>query len=274
MRHEMLDRNDPQEIAPPKPTRLLNPICGVVRVFLYLALAFVMFPAVLFAVSPQAGLVGVLLGAILACSMLLAALITALVGLSISRRLKRFQKGEYLVHWTYSTVEWLEFAESEWERSKKAARQGPFIGMGIGGISGLAIGAASGYAIFKGVGTAVLGALAGGVLLALLGWLLGYLAGAAGRLVGWRRYQWMRQRDGVTYIGADAAYCEGLYWSWSMMNTRLVRVEFVAGSPNVLEFTVSVYMPKGGAALYHYRAPVPAGHEDEALGVVERLSRR
>jgi hypothetical protein len=261
---------DRDRITPPTPARLVNPIHFYVGVFLYLTLAFVVLPLPLFAVSPAAGAWGELLGGVFGLSMLLSALITALVGWSVSRRLKRFQQGDYMVHWTYSREEWLTFAESEWEYRRAETRQAPRLGLLLGGFTGLICGGTAGYALFHAVLPVVLGALAGTLLLGLLGGLFGWLGGAATRWAHWRMYRWMRQRLGETYIGADAAYTDGCYWSWTAMNFELMGVELVAGPQAVLVFTLRVYMQKG-YALYRYRTPVPQGREAEAQWVVQRL---
>ena len=182
-----------------------------------------------------------------------------------------FRQGDYLAHWTYTEAEWLSFAESEWEHRRRESRQGAPLGLLIGGFTGLICGGAAAFALAPSVLPVVLGASAGGLALGLLGALIGWLGGCAARYAGWRTYQRMQRRVGETYIGADAACCGECYWSWTMPNFELVRMELVPGRPAVLVFTLRVYVPKGGAALYHYRAPVPRGREEEARRILHGL---
>ncbi|HVS34924.1 MAG TPA: hypothetical protein VMS17_05040 [Gemmataceae bacterium] len=262
----LTETRDQTEAAP-----LVNPIHFFVRVFLRLTLAFVVVPLPLFLVSRVAGFWAELFGCLFAVSMLIAAGITALYSWSISRRLKRFQKGDYLVHWTYTEEEWLSFAEMEWRRRRRETGRAPLVGLLIGGFSGLFCGGAAGYGLMENVPAVALGAVIGGAAFALLGGLLGWLGGAAARYAGWRTYQRMQKYVGETYIGADAAYCGETFWSWTMPNMALVRMELIPGDPAVLVFTLRVHMPKGGAALYSYRAPAPAGREEEARRILHWL---
>ena len=108
------------QTAQPALAPLPNPIYPVVRVFLYLSLAFVTLPLTLFPFSREAALWCELFGGLFAVSMLLAALITAVYAWPVARRLKRFRQGDYLAHWTYDRDEWLAFADGEWESPGKA----------------------------------------------------------------------------------------------------------------------------------------------------------
>jgi hypothetical protein len=264
---EMRNRSEVE----PTPARLTNPFYFYVRVFLYLTAAFVVLPWGLFALNQEAGLVGVLTGFALSLSMLLSALITALGAWSVSRRLKRFQAGEFLAHWTYTREEWLAFAESEWEHRCREVRQYPRLGLIIGGLTGLILGGEAGYVLVTGVLATVLGALAGLVVVGLLSALVGWLGGRAVRYAGWCTYKRMQDRIGETYIGMEAAYCGECYWSWTAMNFRLMGMELTPGRPAVLVFKLRVYMGRSGYALYNYRTPVPQGREEEARQVLHYL---
>jgi len=254
----------------PADAPLRKPTQGAARVFLYLAPACVVLPLTLFAFGREAGLFGELFGGLLALTMLLAAAISALVSRSVSRRLKRFRDGDYLAHWTYTEEEWREFVEADWERRRRDARQAPWAGLVLGGLIGFILRVPIDHTLVPGVGGA-LGALAGGAAVAFLGALLGWLGGWAVRAAGRRRYQRMRQTVGETYIGRDAAYCDGLYWSWSMPGVRPARLELAPGRPAVLVFTLRVNTGQSGYTTYQYRAPVPHGREGEARRVLHAI---
>src|SRR5450755_1093655 len=139
------------EVADPQPAALVNPLAFYVRTFLYLTLAFVVLPLPLFAVNLRTGVVGELLSGVFGVSMLLSALITALSAWGVSRRLKRFQAGEFLAHWTFTREEWLAFAESEWELRQRETRKGKWMGLLLGGFTGLVCGGSLGVAAFPSV---------------------------------------------------------------------------------------------------------------------------
>ena len=259
------------EVAQPQPAPLVNPFSFYVRVFLRLAVAFVVLPLPLVFLNAEAGALCVLVGAMLGLSMLLSALITSLSGWWVSRRLKRFQGGEFLAHWTYTRDEWLAFAASEWDLRKSESRKGPRLCLLLGGFTGLVGGGSAAYALFPSVLGVILTALAGMVVLGLLGGLFGWLGACAIRFAGWRTYLRMQERVGETYIGFDAAYCGECYWSWTAMNFRLMGMELVPGSPAVLVFKLRVYMGRGNYTVYSYRTPVPQGREDEARRILHGL---
>ena len=94
------------------------------------------------------------------------------------------------------------------------------------------------------------------------------------RFAGWRRYQRMRECVGETYIGEDAVYCDGQYWTWTMPGCSLAGMELVPGRPAVLIFNLMVYYPKGGVVKQPYRAPVPLGREAEARRILHQVCGR
>ncbi len=267
----VLVRNRNAQPLPSKSARNDNRPYATARISLYLALVGGTCPLALFVVSPHVGYKGMVAGGVVASILLLVTLVSALEGLALARRLKRFEQGDYLAHWTCAADEWRAFADGEWQRRIRETDQAPMDGIIGFGILGLIGGATAGH-VFSGgnLAAAVLGALAGSMLFALPGALFGCLLGAVGRLVGWHTFRGMCRCEGEIYIGADAAYCGGTLVNWSMNHTQLGRVEFVAGSPAVLEFTVIA--SRGGS--FRRRVPVPRGREDEAREVAVRLSGR
>jgi hypothetical protein len=187
-------------------------------------------------------------------------------------RLAAFQGGDYLVHWTYSRLEWEKFAEAERERGQKNARSalpvGAFTVAVLGLILGIAL-AAPLHNAWSTVGVGILGTLAGTAVGAPGGWLVGRLI----RLAAERRYHQMHQLAGEAFIGPDSAYCAGRYWKWKGYGTSLQNVELVSGGPAMLTFTIRIYNPRSGDDSHQYRVPVPAGREAEARRLIQVLGR-
>jgi hypothetical protein len=268
---QQLGCSDIADAIPVSTAPLINPLHRVVRVFAYLALGFVSLPLGLLVVSAQVWGWAQVFGAIFGLAMLIAAVICGICARFVSHRLKRFQMGDHLVHWTYTKEEWLGFAAGEWKHRTELARQASYVGLFTGGIAGLVLGAAVGDVLLDSVPWIVTGLL-GALLLALVGLSCGLLTGCIIRRFARRKHQRMCQRVGEAYIGRDAAYCDGSYWSWTMPGCSLERLELVAGPRGTLQFTLRVWQGRTGTVPHTYRIPVPAGHEEEAREVIARLT--
>lgn len=177
------------------------------------------------------------------------------------RQLAAFQRGEFLVHWTYQPGEWSRFTAAEQAKADRQARWLPLAGGVVGAAGGL---------IFLPVIqlSGLLLVTAGSVA---LGWGLG-------RLV--RRRGALKETDPAeAYIGAEIAYCGGRTIGWTGNGMAISGLELLAGDPAVLQITVrtgikgawSILVPHSRRLTLVYRIPVPAGREAEARQVIAAL---
>jgi hypothetical protein len=241
-------------------------------VFVGLALAFAPFVG-----EPGKGLLPflVMMGAIAGLGGGLTAGVVALVLRSTARRvdqqLASFRRGQYLAHWTYRPDEWRSFAETEWASARWGAWVPVFVFLVVLGI----ILSFVHWTDMKEDDVVVLTIFCPlFVGFALFGfWLV--------RSFGRANYQRALRRVGETYIGPRGIYFNGWYHTWDSFGIGLQDIRVIEGKPTVVEVSIgptaalqaSAFAVRGGTRSgYTLRVLVPAGREEEAKGLVQRIS--
>jgi hypothetical protein len=204
-------------------------------------------------VSEAGALVACTLGVTAAGGGALIAVLLYFLGIRpADRDLAAFQRGDYLVHWSYEPEEWARFARAEEADSREEVWLAPLVLFIVGALLGLLIWPG-------GAGERALLAFVCGAVLGLYGWGLALLRGYFRR----RFLRFGRTRRPEVYIGPRAVYFNGQYTPWGNVATSRVGARLLAGSPPILEFTLF-----STRYSHEIRVPVPAGKEQEAEALV------
>jgi hypothetical protein len=253
-------------------SRLVNPVASLARTFLGVALLLLGAPALLFLfpVPPEGTVVAFVMAGALALSMGITSAALAWYARRVRRRLRRFQKGDYLVYWTFTQEEWEDFARDEFARCVRVASGPPLLGLFLGSLPGAVLGGCAG-AIFCGdVVSAVLFGLLGAVALGSVGAGIDALIRAVIRGSAGRCRQRVLSSPREAYIGTDAAYCAGRYWSWKAFATWLGGIRLVEGALGAMEFRVCTQV-RGSVVEHRFRVPLPETRLAEALWLIRIL---
>jgi hypothetical protein len=184
--------------------------------------------------------------------------VVALVSYSYLGGMRELLAGNGWARWEYSPQEWRDFAEAEWRRARREARLGPFytliLAAGFGGVVGF---------IAHDLGAALL--MAGIIGVA------GLVTSAGIWLAGRWRYRRRNAGAGAVLVGPDGIYSRGQYTAFHAFNVRLQQVEVEPGDPATLFVATSSHTEYGATRSYETRVPIPAGREQEAATIAERL---
>jgi hypothetical protein len=212
---------------------------------------------------------GVILGLSAGFTTSMVALFLRCTARRVDQQLDAFRRGEYLAHWTYGPDEWRSFAEAEWARARGEAWV-PVVAV----VVVLAI-ISSLFLLTE--------AKENEGLLPILGALLvvfGLFSYCLMRFFGQASYGRAQRRVGETYIGPNGIYFNGKYHTWLSFGIGLQDIQVLEGKPTVVEVSIgptegvqaSVIAARGRSqGGYTLRVLVPAGREEEAKKVVERI---
>jgi hypothetical protein len=268
----------PLKVAPPQGVSnepLVNPCHGQVRVLWLLALVFVGLALALapFAVPPPQGvlrgfliLMGVIGGFSGGFAMGLAALMTRFAARQLDKQLDSFRRGEYIAHWSYGQDQWRSFAESEWKRERRKAWD-LLVGFMLWGLAMILI-----YFLWpKDPNPQKKDHLFVVILIFSFSIGAGLLHTGLLRLFfGRASYRRALRRVRETYIGPSGIYYNGKYYAWVGLGRRLESFRVIVGKPMVLHFAAHRRVYLFNRTL---RVLVPTGREEEAEGLLERITR-
>lgn len=175
-----------------------------------------------------------------------------------ARTLDRILQGENLLaHWTYSSGEWNQYAEEEFQTERKEKRGLFYI--------------IAGFALFFGIVFFIFDQEAGlWVLIVMLG-LIALIAFVAW-FTAWYNYRQNKKYLGKAYITGDAVYLNRQLHTWKGLGARLESVILAEEkSQQLLAFTYS--MPtRTGRQDSTVRVPVPRGQEKVAERLAEKFN--
>ena len=260
---EGMDDSTGRESATPQ-TRLCLPhreqAIGMLR--LGIGMAIVALVAVFF------GLPGIIVAAIVgtfSAILLMVAGIQWLMSRSWQDDLRRFEAGDYQVHWTYDDETWARFRAETRLGNRRALWIAPLMLAGIGLVVAFLLHSEADL-IFDSVLVTYLlpaAAAAGFGLLLALGFL--WLGSVSERI--------MARMPGECFIGDQGLYITGQYWPWRTFGQRFTSLEFVEGVPGTLRFRYEV--TAGNRRIHkELNVPVPRGEEQAAIGIVEMVQQR
>lgn len=188
----------------------------------------------------------------------------ALIGLIIAslymiraKKLNRiFQGDKLMAHWTYSSDEWQQYAEVEYQRQKDSNRK-LFMMVSI-----VAIVCVLGFWIFNNSSGAiaffaVLGVIA---LIGFISWFVTYY-----------NYKQNKNIHGQVYLTSDAVYINRQLHDLKGFGSKLEKTELKEDLQPYIEFTYSV-PTRHGRQNQEVRVPIPQGKYDEALKLVEKYN--
>jgi 4-amino-4-deoxy-L-arabinose transferase-like glycosyltransferase len=175
-----------------------------------------------------------------------------------ARSLNRILRGQNLLaHWTYSVVEWNQYAEKEYRTEKKEKRVLFYM--------------VAGFALFFGVLAFIFDREAGlWVLISML--VLIALIAFVAWFAAWYDYRQNKKYLGEAYITRDAVYLNRQLHTWHGLGARLESVILTDNeSQQVLSFTYSA-PTRMGRQENTVRVPVPKGREKAAEKLAEKLN--
>ena len=185
---------------------------------------------------------------------MIAGLTTAVLFFRLAKRYDRILSDKNpLARWTYSDAEWRAFTEADY----KIDRKNRWILAGI----------ISAFAIFFGILFAIIDPEAGiYVLFVMLGLIV--LVSITAFLTSQQNYRRNVRHKGETLIASDGLILNGQLHAWNVVGSKLERVDYMEGTPSMIEFEYSA-VSRNGRDSYTVRVPIPAGQEKSARDIVQ-----
>ncbi len=173
------------------------------------------------------------------------------------RDLNELLSGGHLAHWTYTPEEWSYFAERDWERAKREARNTLLVFLAI--VVGMAL--VSPF-VKQGVSAAEVVPL----LAAVFG--AGVVISAIIGISGWRRYARRNEPGHTVHIGPAGFYLSGRYTALHGIGFSLIDLSIIGYE---LVFRIESTTRNGHRQTHEAYVPIPYGCDAEAKEVIERL---
>jgi anaerobic selenocysteine-containing dehydrogenase len=212
------------------------------------------FVPLLFDIEKNTGLILVMVAGIL---LAIIGLIVAIVYQIRAAKLDSILKGDNLLaRWTYSSGEWQQYADEEYERQKSNNTKTFLI------VSAISIVLTLAFGFIRRISWPLLFAVLAGAI-ALIGFVVW--------ITTIYNHRQNKNIQGQAYFTPDAVYLNRQLHDFKGMGAKLEKTELKDEQQQYIEFTYSV--PSRYSRQYHQvRVPVPHGKEQEARKLVEKYN--
>ncbi|MEQ9133252.1 MAG: hypothetical protein RLO11_12790 [Salinisphaeraceae bacterium] len=253
-----MDETNRRKAATPQ-TRLCLPhraqALGMLRLGISLAIAAI--------VAAFFDLPGIIVAAIVgtfSVILLMAAGIQWMLSRGWQDDLRRFEAGDYEVHWTYDDETWARFCGEIRRGNRRALWIAPLMLAGIGLVVAYLLHGDADLIFDSVFVTYVLPTAAGAGIGLLFALGIVWLGSVSERI--------MARMPGECFIGAQGLYITGQYWPWRSFGQRFTNLEFIEGEPGTLRFH---YVVTAGNRRIHkeLNVPVPHGEDQAARRIVD-----